>query len=216
MNQLQALTIALSALLLSACGSPTFQPNAQNTPAQVQGLNAPKQAVSALSGLPIALEQIKQVDATAQLYEIDVWQEAKGKSLHYGFLPAGQSQGEALRVVIDVASQQVSVENKAQATQVQPVNQSHWKLDSEAIYARAQQNGLRDQTYLATLWGSTWHISGLKHNLYFQMDSQNGAIQLRCIGPYLNNCTGADGTPVQRVQQDAGWQAHTSQRQSAR
>lgn len=210
---MKKLTLTLSALLLSACAVQSLpQPN-PITP-QLQSLSAPKQAVSASTGLPIARQKIQELDPTAELYEVDVWQEATGQSLHYGFLPAGQVQGDALRVLINVETQALSVEPVYQGSQTQPVNQSHWKLDNDDIYARARANGLRDQFYLATLWENTWHISGLKQDLYFQMDAQNGAIKLRCIGPYLNNCTGADGTPVQRLQ-DQGWQAHNSKRQAA-
>lgn len=212
---MKKLGLTLAALLLTACGLQTLpQPTAQLKavlPSQLQRLSTPKQAVSAKTGLPIALQEIKQLDPSAQLYEIDIWQEQSGKSLHYGFLPASQSNGDALRVIVNVETQQVNVEKIFQASQIKPVNQSYWKLDNEIIYARAQENGLRDQSYLATLWDDTWHISGLKQDLYFQIDAQHGAIKLRCIGPYLDNCTDGDGTPVQR-KQNQGWQQHTRAR----
>lgn len=207
----------LIALLFTACGTqplPSAAPNAA-TAGQIQRLSTARQVNSAQSGLPIALQAVQKLDPNAQLYEIDIWQEASGKSLQYGFLPSVPGKGPALRVFIDVESQAVKVEDAAQGTQTQLVNREYWKLDSEAIYGLAQANGLQDNYYLATLWEDTWHISGLKQHLYFQMDSQNGAIKLRCTGPYMDNCTTGDGNPVKN-QPSRGMQAHLKARQSAR
>jgi len=212
---MKKIALALSTLLMTACGSQTLPQAPQLRGAaqpNIQRLSTPR-ATSAQSGLAIALDKVKQVDPSAQLYEIDVWQEATGKSMHYGFL--SNNQPDALRVIINAENQQVSLINAPQGSQSQLINRDHWKIDSDAIYARAQQNGLRDTYYLATLWENTWHISGLKQDLYFQMDSQSGAIQLRCLGPYLNNCTDADGSPVQRLD-SPGRQQHLQARQSAR
>jgi hypothetical protein len=201
-------------LLLSACGIQP-QPTGLNLPGPVQRLSAVRQINSAQSGLPLALQAVQKLDPNAQLYEIDIWQEPSGKSLQYGFLPSVPGKGSALRVFIDVESQSVKVEESAQGTQTQLVNREYWKMDSEAIYALAQANGLQDSTYLATLWEDTWHISGLKQHLYFQMDSQNGGIKLRCIGPYLDNCTTGDGNPVKNLP-SRGKQAHLQARNSKR
>jgi hypothetical protein len=135
--------------------------------------------------------------------------------LQYGFLPSVPGKGSALRVFIDVENQSVKVEEAAQGAQTQLVNREYWKMDSEAIYALAQANGLQDSTYLATLWEDTWHISGLKQHLYFQMDAQHGAVKLRCIGPYLDNCTTGDGNPVKNLP-SRGMSAHLQARQSRR
>ncbi|MGE3725725.1 MAG: hypothetical protein AB7I41_09250 [Candidatus Sericytochromatia bacterium] len=212
------LTLASTlAFLLTACTGPALAPTALNqaSSVQVQRLGKARQFNSAQSGFPIALQAVQKLDPTAQLYEIDIWQEPSGKSLQYGFLPSVPGKGPALRVFIDVESQVVRVEESAQGTQTQLVNRDYWKLDSEAIYALAQSNGLQDDTYLATLWEDTWHISGLKQHLYFQMDAQNGAIRLRCIGPYLDNCTTGDGNPV-KTQSSRGMSAHLQARQTRR
>jgi len=203
------------AFLLTACQTTPISPLNPASTGPIQRLSTSRQAHSAQTGFAIALQEVQKLEPSAQLYEIDIWQEASGKSLQYGFLPAVPGKGLALRVFIDVESQQVKVESSAQGTQTQWVNREYWKLDSEAIYALAQANGLQDTTYLATLWEDTWHISGLKQHLYFQMDAQNGAIKLRCIGPYLDNCTTGDGNPVKN-QPSRGKQVHLQSRQSAR
>jgi hypothetical protein len=203
------------ALLLTACGTQTLPAQNSVSSKQIQQFSNTRQANSAQSGLAIALQAVQKVDPNAQLYEIDIWQEQAGKSLQYGFLPSVPGKGFALRVFIDVESQTVKLEESPQGTQSQLVNREYWKIDSQEIYARAQANGLQDTYYLATLWEDTWHISGLKQNLYFQMDSQNAAIKLRCIGPYLDNCTSADGTPVKNIP-SSGMQAHLQARQSRR
>ncbi|PKL76834.1 MAG: hypothetical protein CVV27_08265 [Candidatus Melainabacteria bacterium HGW-Melainabacteria-1] len=185
------------------------QSQAPNTFSRQNAL--PAGVSTAKAGFPIAMAERNKLDPQAQLYEVDVWQEASGKSLQYGFLRSDQS-GNTLRVNIDVASQQVSVETGFKGTAA-PVNVAYWKLDSAQIYALAQSNGLRDSLYLATLWEDTWHISGLKQDLYFQMDAQSGKIKLRCTGPYNNNCVLEDGTPVQRAS-DTGMQRHIAKRSS--
>lgn len=212
---MKKIALALGTLLMTACGVQTFPQSASQTPvltSPLRGLQSTQRTTTAQSGLPLALEKIRPLDASAQLYEIDVWQEATGKSLHYGFLSAHSP--DALRVIVQADTQQVTLEHAPQGSQKQRVNLDYWKMDSDAIYARAQQNGLRDSFYLATLWENTWHISGLKQDLYFQMDAQSGAIKLRCLGPYLNNCTDADGSPIQRMQ-DAGFEHHLQTRQNA-
>ena len=215
---------ALSALLLAACssnpalpqrafsGNPTPQLNPQLS-RQLNRLSAPQNATSARTGFPIALAELSKVDPAAQLYEIDVWQEAAGKNLQYGFLRSDHS-GKTFRVTLDVDSQQVSAEHGFKGA-AEPVQVPYWKLDSAEIYARAQENGLRDIYYLATLWEDTWHISGLKQDLYFQMDAQTGEIKLRCTGPYNNNCALGDGTPVAATASQ-GMQQHLAKRQTRR
>lgn len=204
------------ALIFTACSAPSLSSTALN-PAQSGPIQrfSTRQANSAQSGFAVALQAVQKLDPQAQLYEIDIWQETSGKSLQYGFLPSVPGKGSALRVFIDVESQAVKVEEAAQGTQTQLVNREYWKLDSEAIYALAQANGLQDSTYLATLWEDTWHISGLKQHLYFQMDAQHGAVKLRCIGPYLDNCTTGDGNPVKNLP-SRGMSAHLQARQSRR
>lgn len=207
---------AIAALLLTACSSnpvlppPSFSGNP--TP-QLNRFSAFQNATSARTGFPIALAELRKVDPAAQLYEIDVWQEASGKNLQYGFLRSDNS-GKTFRVTIDVASQQVTAEHGFKGA-AETVQVPYWKLDSTEIYARAQENGLRDIYYLATLWEDTWHISGLKQDLYFQMDAQTGAIKLRCTGPYNNNCALGDGTPV-KAATSLGMQQHLAKKQSRR
>lgn len=209
---MKRLTLALSALCLSACSSPALlQAQRAGSPATVHQAHAPVD--TAREGFPLAIAELQKVDPQAQLYEIDIWQEAVGKSLQYGFLRSDQS-GNTFRVSIDVASQKLSTESGFKGTAA-PVDVPYWKLDSSQIYALAQQNGLQDSFYLATLWEDTWHISGLKQDLYFQMDSQTGQIKLRCTGPYNDNCETGDGTPVKRAQ-DPGMQRHLALRQSHR
>lgn len=217
------ITLAACTSFLSACGSPLASPPQpmrgipqfaqQRATPPLARLSAEK-ATTAQTGFALALTEVNKLDPEAQLYEIDVWQEEDlGKSLHYGFLRSDNS-GKSFRVIIDVASQQLKTEHGFKGA-AKLVNRPYWKLDSAQIYARAQEYGLRDQFYLATLWEDTWHISGLKQHLYFQMDAQNGDIKLRCIGPYLNHCTLGDGSPVNGLRQsNPGMQAHLEARQA--
>lgn len=200
---------ALAAISLCACSGQPQRPVAP----LVQRQNVPAAPVStAKAGFPLALAEIAKQDPQARLYEIDVWQEAGGKSLQYGFLRSDQS-GASLRVSIDVASQKLSLEDGFKG-QSALVDMSNWQLDSSQIYALAQEHGLRDSFYLATLWEDTWHISGLKQDLYFQIDSLSGKIKLTCTGPYNNNCSDEDGTPVRA--QDPAMQRHLALRNSRR
>lgn len=208
---MKKLMLAFSALGLVGCSGPSI-PQAQRpaAPVALRQNNAPANVSSAKAGFPLALAELSKVDPKAQLYEIDVWQEAGGKSLQYGFLRSDQS-GNTFRVSIDVASQQLLTESGFKGSAA-PVNVPYWKLDSSQIYALAQQHGLQDTLYLATLWEDTWHISGLKQDLYFQIDSQTGQIKLTCTGPYNNNCVLEDGTPVRA--QDPGMQRHLAKRKA--
>lgn len=196
MKKLQLL-LALS--FLSGCGIQSLSPQfSQIQSRQTLQTFSKGKALTAKTAFPIALNEIKKLKLNAPLYEIDVWQEREGNSLQYGFLKTTSNESYAtIRVTINPITHEVKTEEKTKWDRVPtPVNREHWKLDNQKIYALAQQNGLRDQEYLATLWEDTWHISGLKQHLYFQMDSLSGAIKLRCIGPYLDHCTGADGDPV--------------------
>ncbi len=215
----------LLSVLLTGCNAPapSFTPFANSTanPAvspQLQRFSASSMD-TARKGFATAQKAVKEVDPQAQLFEIDVWQEPAGKSLHYGFLPSQADGTSAWKVIMDVKTQQVKVERGHQGTQKNLVNLPQWKMDSDAIYAHAQKNGLRDTYYLATLWEDTWHISGLKQHLYFQMNARNGAIKFRCIGPYLNSCTDANGEPVGALSQagnQQGFQKHLNARQQGR
>ena len=201
-------TVLLAALIgLSAC-TPAIRPNQPLT-----AFSRTRTVSTALECLPLALNTINAADPQAVLYEIDVWHEAEGSSLQYGFLRADQS-GAALRVIIDLPTQQVRTEETFKGPAV-PIDRAYWQRDSSEAYSIASENGLKDSTWLATLWEDTWHISGLRQDLYFQIDSRTGAIKLRCTGPYNDNCTLGDGTPVQR-KQDPGLIRHRSLRQSRR
>lgn len=201
--------VLLGLLTLTACSSPTVQP----APVQTLRHKTATPVSTARTGFSVALAELAKVDPQARLYEIDVWQEAAGRNVQYGFLRSDAS-GNTFRVQIDLDSQQIGVENgfKGQAS---PVDVNYWKLDNTQVYAIAQANGLQDVTYLATLWEDTWHISGLKQDLYFQIDSQSGQIKLRCTGPYNDNCTDGDGSPL-KVVPNAGMTAHLNLRRSRR
>ena len=91
--------------MLTACGQASLPGALAPRPNVVQSLRQNTPATTAKTGFPIAMAELNKIDPQAQLYEIDVWHEAAGQNMQYGFLRSDQS-GNTFRVQIDIASQQ--------------------------------------------------------------------------------------------------------------
>lgn len=191
------LSASLLALFITSCSSPSgpVGPLVRNAaPISSQNTTA---NLTTKSAFPIALKAIESSLSAPVLFEIDVWHNATEDTFTYGFMSAQNDGSMAFaKAVVQRQSGAVQVEKIVKGKVPAPVDVQHWALTEKQVLEIARKNGLQDTTFLATLWEDTWHISGLKQHLYFQMDSQSGQIKLRCTGPYNNYCTDGSNNPV--------------------
>jgi hypothetical protein len=195
---MKKLSLFLATLLLVGCGSQSISPQLSNESQVEQIFTNQPSSVTAKTAYPIALKEVKKLLSKPQLFEIDVWKEIDTDSIHFGFMQKNTGGSyKFIRIIIDRQTGEVRHETINDGGKIPvPVNLEYWKIDIEEVLKIARANGLKDQTFLATLWEDTWHISGLKQDLYFQIDSQNGKIKLICTDPYLSQCTDSDLNPI--------------------
>ncbi len=195
---MKKLSLFLVTLLLVGCGSQSISPQLLNESQTQKIFTKEPSSVTAKTAYPIALQEVKKLLSNPQLFEIDVWKESDADSIHFGFMQKNTNNSyQLIRIIINRQTSEVSHETIVDGGKIPtPVDLEYWKLDNEEILKIAQDNGLKDQTFLATLWEDTWHISGLKQELYFQIDSQNGTIKMICTDPYLTQCTNAAHNPI--------------------
>ncbi|MFN8578475.1 MAG: hypothetical protein U0354_16720 [Candidatus Sericytochromatia bacterium] len=197
---MKKLSILLSALLLVGCSNQNISSTLINENQNTQILSEQKQPLTAKKAYPIALKEAKKLMSSPQLFEVDVWKELNSETIDFGFMQKGTNDSSKfMRIIINLKNNEVTHEEIPDSGKIpNPVNLSYWKLDNEQISKIAQSNGLTDTTSLATLWEDTWHISGLKQDLYFQIDSKTGTIKMTCTDPYLTQCTDNSPNPVKK------------------
>jgi hypothetical protein len=195
---MKKLALFLSTLLLVGCGSQSISPQLQNEGSVENIFTNQTSPLNAKKAYPIALKEVKKLLPAPQLFEIDVWKETNSDTIDFGFMQKNSDGSyKYIRIIIDRLTSKVSHEIINDNGKIPtPVDLKYWKIDNSEILKIAQTNGLTDQTYLETLWEDTWHISGLKQDLYFQIDSQNGKIKMICTDPYLTNCTDSTNNPI--------------------
>jgi len=188
--------LVFALLVVSACSNSQFLPNPENVNPMVNA-NVSK-PFTAKSSYPMALKEAKKTLSAPKLFEIDVWQETNSDTIQFGFMQKiATGDYKFVRIILDLQTNVFRSELSDNGGKIpKPVDVSYWKKDHDEILKIARDNGLKDQTFLATLWEDTWHISGLKQNLYFQIDSQNGSIRMICTDPYLQQCTDANLNPI--------------------
>lgn len=195
---MKKLSLLLATLILAGCSSQNILPQIVND-VQIQNTASQSTTLTAKKAYTIALKEVKKLLKSPKLFEVDVWKEANSDTIDFGFMQKeADGSYKSIRIIIDRQTNKVTNEVINDGKTPNPVNLSHWKMDSEAILKIAQDKGLQDPTYLITLWEDTWHISGLKQNLYFQMDSQDGKIKMICTDPYLTQCTDGEDNPISK------------------
>lgn len=193
---MKKLYLVLSTLLLVGCANEIISNQSLESSYIQSNIQS---SLNTKSGYTLALKEAKKLLKTPQLFEIDVWKETGSEEVfHYGFMQKiDDGSHKFIRIIINPKTKELSNENLNDNLKVpNPVDIKNWKIDYDKVLSIAKANGLTDSTYLATLWEDTWHISGLKQTLYFQLDSKDGKIKMICTDPYLTSCTDSNMNPT--------------------